>query len=137
MTMESMTVEPTELAIEMTGRFDVTLAPGGDESTRCGPVGSPRNLAYKVVIHSSPEFLDEQGFIVDWQDVKMWFETAFTARLVFPSCERIACEACTYIVGLLHGRVHRVEVTIGSGATPAGMKSIWRSGGRVACGCMG
>lgn len=116
---------PQELELETTGRFEVTVIPGADESCRCGLPGSPRNLAYKVLIVSHPEFLDENGFIIDWQVVRDWFLTAFTSQQVFPSCERIACMACTHIARLLDGRVSRIEVTIGSGVSAAGMKAVW------------
>lgn len=117
---------PQELELETTGRFEVTVIDGADETCRCGVPGSPRNLAYKVVIFSAPEHLDESDFVIDWQVVRDWFLTAFTDLPVFPSCERIACMACSHIAEMLDGRVSRIEVTIGSGATAAGMKAVWR-----------
>ena len=119
-------MSPQELELETTGRFDVTVVEGADETCRCGPVGSPRNLAYKVVITSAPKFLDRQGFVIDWQDIRAWFNTAYQDRAVFPSCEMIACEACEQVVKMLDGRATKVEVTVGSGAVPAGMKAVWR-----------
>lgn len=118
---------PQELELETTGRFEITLQDGANEDCRCGLPGSPRSLAYKVLIVSEPKFLDDSGFIIDWQIVRDYFADAYRNLAVFPSCERIACQACSHIVALLHGRAQKVEVTVGSGATAAGMKAVWRA----------
>jgi hypothetical protein len=115
---------PQTLELETTGFF--TVEETRDESGRCGLLGSPRQLAFKVVIESSPDFLNEHGFIIDWQEIHGYFERAFRAQDVFPSCERIACQACTEIADMLGHRCNSIEVTIGSGAKAAGMKAKWQ-----------
>ena len=126
-------VTPQELNMEMTGRMEVTVIPGADESCRCGPIGAPRNLAYRVIVTSAPDHLDANGFVIDWQVIRDWFDEAFKNLAVFPSCERIACQACSHIVALLDDRALRVEVTIGSAATPAGMTAVWRRNHPSSC----
>jgi hypothetical protein len=117
-------VEPQVLELETTGTFVIERA--GDENGRCGLTGSPRILAFKVVVASHPSFLNEQGFIIDWQEIHDYFADTFREVAVFPSCERIACQACTDIGTRLGHRCLGLEVTIGSGPTAAGMTAVWR-----------
>lgn len=123
--MQTCEVIPQELELEHTGSFDIVRVTG-DETGRCGILGSPRTLAYRVCITSAPQFLDDNGFIIDWQHIRDYFRETYRNLAVFPSCERIACRACSDIVTLLDERAMRVEVTVGSGARAAGMKAVWR-----------
>lgn len=109
--------------METTGRFDVVSA--GDISARCGLLGSAMSIAFKVVIASSPAHLDDNGFIIDWQEIHEYFADTYREVAVFPSCERIACRACTDIAAMLGEKCNSIEVTIGSGKHAAGMKARW------------
>lgn len=121
--MSVCVIAPQEIEMELTGLFAIERV--GDESKRCGLLGSPRTLQYKVLIISSPSHLNEQGFIIDWQEIKAYFAEAYRELDVFPSCEMIACQACTHIVEMLGARCTSIEVTIGSGKRAAGMKARW------------
>lgn len=116
-------VAPQTIELETTGHFVVEAAV--DESSRCGTLGSPRRIAYKVVITSAPEHLDANGFIIDWQEIRNYFVETYRNVTVFPSCERIACQACTDIVERLGACCLALDVTIGSGERPAGMTARW------------
>lgn len=116
-------VAPQELELETSGIFVVEVAT--DETGRCGLVGSPRRIAYKVLIKSAPDYLNENGFIIDWQHIRQYFADTYRELAVFPSCERIACQACSDIAGMLGMKCHSIEVTIGSGERPAGMTARW------------
>jgi hypothetical protein len=122
-----MQTAPQVLELETTGTF--TVVTDGDENGRCGLPGTPAVFQYRVVIVSSPEHLDEHGFVIDWQEVREFFRTAFQNVSRFPSCEIIACHAVTGLRALLgEERCHTVEVTVGSGLHPVGMKARWARG---------
>jgi hypothetical protein len=118
---------PQQLELETAGRFTLTLhSVFATEEHRCGLQGSSRELAYKVCITSAPQYLDDNGFIIDWQVIRVYFAQEYRDLAAFPSCERIALRACRDIVVMLGWRALVVEVTIGSGATAAGVKAVWR-----------
>lgn len=123
--MLTCVLAPQEIELETTGYFVIESA--GDETGRCGTLGSPRRLAFKVLITSAPEHLNEHGFIIDWQEIHSYFADTYRELAVFPSCERIACQACGDIATMLGGKCSIIEVTIGSGERPAGMKARWRN----------
>lgn len=114
-----------ELELETTGSFEV--GPSADDSCRCGKLTNPRVLQFKVVVTSCPAFLDESGFIVDWQVIHKYFAERWAEPgPAFPSCERIALHALQDIVRLIDGKCLAVSVVIGSGAVPSGMTARWR-----------
>src|SRR5712664_3592271 len=117
-----------QLELESHGTFLVGASK--DDSCRCGPLYSSRQLWYKARVVTTPDKLNEKGFVIDWQDVNKYFKQMFSQELdTFPSCERIAVQACVDLVKLLDGRALELCVTIGGTKVPAGMSATWRKSG--------
>lgn len=141
----NLTIVPQAIELETSGQFYVVDTP--DDSNRCGPIGAPRVIQYRVVIQSAPEYLSGQGFIIDWLEIRKYFGNRWGVIILppggrdtipsqeeqdaaphlpyFPSCEELAATACGEIVGMLEGRCNAVTVYIGSGAMPTGMSARW------------
>lgn len=119
-----ITYEPQETELETNGQFEVKE--WTDETTRCGPIGSPRRFAFRVLFMTKAKNLNTQKFIIDWELVHAYFKSTFEKVGKFPSCEQIANQACGDLVGMLEGRCESCEVTVGLGSKAAGMKARWR-----------
>lgn len=99
-----------------------------DGHDRCGPKGVTRELDYRVKVSGAPALLDDQGFLIDWQDIRRYFIQKFTRLGHFPSCEQIAVHAVRDIAtDMLKGRCSAVEVTIGFHGGAAELTAKWEA----------
>lgn len=92
---------------------------------RCGPKGVTRQLDYTVTARGAPASLDDQGFLLDWQEVRRYFVETFSSVGHFPSCEQIAIRAVRDIAAMLHGRCAGIEVTVGFHGGAAELTAQW------------
>jgi hypothetical protein len=111
------------LVMETTGEFTVTRWRAA--SSRCGLAGSPTTFAFRVRMCGGPHSLDDDGFLVDWQDIHTYFRTRFSRVGRFPSCEQIALRACSDLSKRYGGRCHRIRVRVAPPGAPAGMTAHW------------
>lgn len=87
----------------------------------------PRNLVlhYRVLIETSPDHLDENGFIIDNNRVHDYFlGHRFEDR--FWSCEEIAMRACEFFVKHIAG-LKQIEVSISGNPNAAWLTSCWKA----------
>lgn len=113
------------LKLVVRGNFHVHHEHDADD--RCGPKGATRQMDYTVTVKSIPALLDEQGFMIDWQDVRNYFNRTYATVGHFPSCEQIACQAVRDIGNLLPGKLSYVSVTVGFHGGPAEMTAEWQA----------
>lgn len=125
---------PTPAVVPTADAQSVTLDTHGswhvehesDGHDRCGPKDATRVLDYRVKVSGAPALLDDQGFLIDWQDIRRYFVTNYTNLGHFPSCEQIAVHAVRDIAtGMLRGRCSAVEVTIGFHGGAADLTARW------------
>lgn len=97
------------------------------EARSAGHCGIPLNLVlhYRVMIETSPDHLDENGFIIDNNAVHDYFlNHRFEPR--FWSCEEIAMRACEYFVRHIAG-LKQIEVSISGNPNAAWLTSCWKA----------
>jgi hypothetical protein len=112
-----------KLTLQRQGTFSVGEC--GDDTTQCGMRGS-RKLNYHVSISSTEKQLDEQGFIIDNNEIQQYFDAKFYSVDRFLSCEQIACQATMDLRKLVGARrCKSVAVTIAPVGIPAGLTAEW------------
>lgn len=111
-----------ELLMRRVGQFDVYWT--HDNTTQCGQAGTER-LAYDVRIEANDRCLDENGFIIDNNDIDGYFKRKYRRVRKFESCEKIAMVACEEIRAMLGDKPFRsIEVTI-AGSKMARLTAKW------------
>lgn len=112
------------LKLERNGFIDVVAT--GDASRKCGPPGANR-LSYRVFVECPDDSLDQDGFLIDHNDLGKYFDEVWSKLIDFPSCERIAAKACRDIHDLMIERGSRpcgIEVTVAAFGQ-AGITATW------------
>ena len=98
-----------QLLLTRGGSF--TVAAGAEDATRCGKHGDD-SIHYHVAVVGDPDRLTAEGFVLDHNKIQSYFEQAYIAAEVLPSCERMAMKACEDLARLI-GCPVRLEVTVG------------------------
>lgn len=123
--------EPLEVVLHREGAFDVLCT--GDDSTQCGIRGTTRRLFYRVRIVGDEQHLTEEGFIIDNNEVHQYFVDKYREIEVFPSCERIVCQAVRDFKALFgKGHLENVvvnEIVVSVSGNPAavGLQATWKA----------
>lgn len=116
-----------DLQIQRVGRFRVNFK--GPNTNQCGQKNVTRELRYKVEITGDDTVLDQQGFIIDNNDIDRYFQEKYGVEdgFEFQSCENIAQEACKAFRGRLGHRrgLKKICVTV-SGSDVASLSATWK-----------
>lgn len=111
-----------KLTLSRKGTFRVGEC--GDDTTQCGMRGT-RKLHYFVSITSDEAQLDRRGFIVDNNEIQLYFDDEYRKVSRFLSCEEIACQSAKDLARLVGvERCAAVKVSIAPG-THAGLTAEW------------
>lgn len=110
-----------KLKMKRTGVF--TVNPHAEAVHHCGV---PRNfdLHYIVEIETSDDHLDQNGFIIDNNEVHQYFAQTYRYISVFKSCELIAMEACEHFCRRVKG-LDAITVSVSGRPGAAWLTSSW------------
>lgn len=118
------------LTLERNGTVDVVAT--GDVSRKCGPIGA-NTLAFRVFVECPDTCLDDDGFVIDHNELQAYFDRTWGKVTDFPSCERIAKQAIRELHDLMVEKGShpcRIEVTVAAFGQ-AGITAHWPARSRA------
>jgi len=108
-----------KMTLERNGSFMVNDK--AEDHAQCGFRRGDRQVFFEVVIESDSACLDENGFILDNNEVQHYFDRTYSDVEVFQSCESIAIRAIDDLREIMgYDRVFSIRCTIKPG-THAGI----------------
>lgn len=118
-----------KLKMERKGGFDCWADQNTHIENACG-ASYQRHFLFEVKITGSHKSLNQQGFLVDNNEILAWFNNHYGKGReepldVLPSCERIAMAACDHIKELVRD-CKKVIVRISGNGGQAWLESEWR-----------
>lgn len=118
-----------KLKMTRKGRFSVWADKETHRENQCGHLDTDI-FSFEVEITGSHKSLNQQGFLVDNNEIVTWFAEHYgyersEALEVLPSCERIAMSACDHIKELVRD-CKKVVVRISGNGGDAWLESEWR-----------
>ena len=103
----------TSLSLHRTGSFNVNR--DAEDSTQCGFARGNRTCWFDVTIRSMNQ-LDENGFLIDNNEVQHYFDRTYAGVTSFKSCETIALRAVNDLRDIVgHDRCLSIKVEIKPG----------------------